>query len=104
MPPLSPKIPNNPEYPIGLQPEPHAMALTLADVQTIGHALRKNFRDKDDLITSICDSVSISVEDVTISLEPRLLQRLQSRSLDKSSWDKWLSDLVVRGLHDFSGY
>jgi hypothetical protein len=105
----APEPPPPPQPPPALKVEPipeemKPMVLTFVDVQELGGALRKNLLTKEQLIKAVQDATSISVADVQINLDPRLLTRLKSRCMDKPNWERWLAEVVTRQLHDYAGY
>ncbi len=81
-----------------------ACVLTFSDLDIVGRLLKKHITDKESLLQAIAATATVSVEGVAVVLEPRLLQRLKSRCLDKPNWPKWLAETCVRQLHDFAGY
>jgi len=86
------------------QPGERCITLTQSDLHELGRILHKNILSKSQLITAVEDAASMSVEDVIVSLEPRLLTRLRSRCIRKEDWDEWLAAVVIKQLHDFAGY
>ena len=90
--------------PIGPDPLDPAMVLTFADISLIGKMMRKNLSGKEDLLATIASLNMVSVEGVAVTLEPRLLQRLKSRCLDKDRFSGWLAEVVVKQLHDYAGW
>jgi hypothetical protein len=81
-----------------------AVVLTVGELQALGKLMRRNLADKESLMAAICMLNEVSVEGATIRLEPRLLQRLKTRCLDKPNFPRWLSEVIVRQLHDFVGW
>lgn len=81
-----------------------AAVLTIGDMNAIGHLLGKNLRTKEDLVRAISALTAISVDGISITLEPGLLQRLKSRCLRKDAFPQWLSDTIKDCLHGFVGW
>jgi hypothetical protein len=87
-----------------------AVVLTYADLADLSSIIGRNIGVKDpsaikgELFNCVGELTTISVEGVPVTLEPRLLQRLKSRCLDKPNFDKWLREVVIKQLHDFCGW
>ncbi len=94
-PPVKPKPPG---------PEDPAVVLTVAELAVLGSLLRRNLKDKEDLFKAVQATTSVTVEGAVVILEPRLLQRLKSRCLDKPNFPNWLRDVVIKQLHDYAGW
>lgn len=89
-----------------LTPDPldPALVLTHGDLIALGKVMRKNVTDRETLLAAIASLNAVSVEGVQVTLEPRLLQRLKTRCLDKPNFPNWLAEVVVKQLHDFAGW
>lgn len=89
-----------------IEPDPldPAVVLTHADLASIGRMLKRNIRDQEELFRAIESASAVSVEGTSITLEPRLLQRLKSRCHDKGNWPRFLQEVVITQLHDFAGW
>ncbi len=89
-----------------LQPDPEdpAVVLTHGELAAIGTLLKKNLQDKDALLKAIQGAASVTVEGAVVILEPRLLQRLKSRCLDKGNFPNWLREVILNQLHDYAGW
>lgn len=81
-----------------------ALVLTHGELQQLGRQMRKNVTDKETLLAAIASLNTLSVDGVPVTLEPRLLQRLKSRCLDKGNFPQWLAEVVVKQLHDYAGW
>ena len=81
-----------------------ALVLTYADLQELSKSMRINVSDKDTLLAAIGRLNRLSVGSVSAQLEPRLLERLKSRCLDKERFPQWLAEVVVKQLHDYAGW
>lgn len=88
------------------EPDPldPALVLTHGDLIGISKLIRRNVTDRDTLLSAITSMNTVNVEGVPVALEPRLLQRLKSRCLDKPNFQHWLAEVVVKQLHDFAGW
>lgn len=76
--------------------------LSDSDRQTLEQLLGKNFNDAATLTGALHHALSISIDGLTITLPPRLLDRLRSRSLGMD-FDKFLSMLIQRQLEEYCG-
>lgn len=76
--------------------------LSDVDRQMLEQLLGRNFDDAATLTDSLHHALSISIDGLVITLPPRLLDRLRSRSLGMD-FDKFLSMLVKRSLEEFVG-
>jgi len=81
-----------------------AITLTVEEAIRLSGILRQNVIDKDSLFHAARLCSTVSVEGVPITLEPRLLQRLRSRCLDKDGFPNWLAEVIVKQLHDYVGW
>jgi len=81
-----------------------AVTLTHDDLAAISVLLMKPVTTKEELLVAITVQNTVTVEGVPITLEPRLLQRLKSRCLDKPNFPRWLAETVTRQLHDYCGW
>jgi hypothetical protein len=81
-----------------------AVILTVEDMALLSARLRRNVMDKEQLLAAIAALNSLSIEGAEVVLEPRLLERLKSRCLDKPNFPKWLSEVIVKQLHDYVGW
>lgn len=80
------------------------VTLTSDDLLTISKLVRRNVTDYESLMASLVLLNTVMVDGIPVRLEARLLQRLKSRCLDKERFPQWLSELVVRQLHDAVGW
>ena len=81
-----------------------AMVLTGADLEELGRSLHTRITNREELFAAVASAASVSVEGVPISLELKLLSRLKSRCLDKEHFPRWLSEVIIRQLHDYAGW
>lgn len=94
-PPVKPKPP---------EPDDPAAVLTVAELAYLGRLLGRNLKDKEALLKAVKATTTLTVEGVPVTLEPRLLERLKSRCLDKNNFSGWLKDVVIKQLHDYAGW
>jgi hypothetical protein len=101
MDPMTPKPMLKPKEPA---PDDPALVLTHADMVGLSKLMKRSVKDRDTLLAAITSLNAVSVEGVQVTLEPRLLQRLKTRCLDKPNFPSWLAEVVVKQLHDFAGW
>jgi hypothetical protein len=101
MDPMTPKPMLKPKEPV---PDDPALVLTHADLIGLSTLMKRHVKDRDSLLRAISSLNAVSVEGVQVTLEPRLLQRLKTRCLDKPNFPNWLAEVVVKQLHDFAGW
>lgn len=98
---MTPKAATKTKEPDLLDP---ALVLTHADLLMLSKQMRKNVHDKDSLLAAIANLNRFTVDGMSVTLEPRLLERLKSRCLNKPNFQKWLEETVVMQLHNFAGW
>lgn len=96
---MSPKMSRKPP-----SPEDPAVVLTNDDLIQLSKVARRNITDKESLFASVILLNTVRVEGVDVALEPRLLQRLKTRCLDKEAFPGWLREVIVKQLHDYAGW
>lgn len=80
------------------------MVLTVGEVSRLAKLLRRNVQTKEQLIRAVEALNTVSVEGVKITLEEGLLTRLKTRCLDKNNFPRWLTETVIKQLHDYAGW
>jgi hypothetical protein len=93
-----PLIPREPE------PDDPMFNLSYADVEQIGTALKKYIGDREGLLAAVNAVATINVNGICITLEPRLLERMKTRCINKERWPEFLAEIVTRQLHDWAGW
>lgn len=78
------------------------VVITDQERREIERLIAKNITTGQDLIASLIRLASVNVDGATLSLEPRLLERLQSRCIGMS-FDKFLELTIKRLLEEYAG-
>lgn len=89
---------------LAIDPLDPAVVLSHGDLAALSKMMKRNVFNRDELLAAIASLNTVNVEGIPIVLEPRLLQRLKSRCLDKPNWPQWLAASVVKQLHDLAGW
>ncbi len=80
-----------------------AISLTFAETDTLSRLLGANLFTGQEVIDNIRRSVQLSIDGESITLEPGLRQRLQSRSEGKE-FGPALRQIVLSLLHGYVGW
>lgn len=80
------------------------ITLVAHEVDQLSRYLGVNVRNEQDLINAVKSVTTMRIVGAEVTFEPRLLQRLQSRCLDKGNFPRWLRERVIEWAHGYVGW